>query len=101
LPDDAKLYVPWDGLIKQVFEAFAFDKLELKTDEQVAQLKAKFEQAQQQQMMMMMKQFMATQQLEREKQDKELAFKMKELEHEAQQKNEDRKLKIIELATKE
>ena len=98
LPDDAKLYVPWPDLIKQVFEAFAFDKLQLLTDDQVAKLKAEFANAQNRQMMMAVQQFMATQKLERDKQDKDIQFKLKELQHETEENRKDRQHKVaIEL----
>lgn len=105
LPESAQDYVPWRDVIKEFHDAFAMEKIELKSDEEVQQLQAERQKMMQQQMMMEIKQFMMEQQLEKEKiqgdlQTKQakiqsdLKSKFAEFKHESEENQKDRMLEV-------
>lgn len=94
LPESAQDYIPWDQVIKEFHDAFAMEKVDLLSDEQVAELQAKRAQAQNQQMMMAIQQFQDQQALEREKIKTDFQKTIVELKHETEENQKDRMLEI-------
>ena len=94
LPEAAQDYVPWRDVIKEFHDAFAMEKIELKTDEEVQQIQAERQRMMQQQMMMAVQQFMMEQKLEYDKLKQELQEKVMEFRHEAKENEKDRMLEV-------
>jgi hypothetical protein len=94
LPEQAQDYIPWADVIKEFHDAFGFEKVDLKTDEEVAQIQAQRQQMQNQQMMMAIQQFREEQALEREKTGAEFQQKLIELQHESEENKRDRMLEV-------
>jgi hypothetical protein len=94
LPEQAQDYVPWDQVIKEFHDAFGMEKIELKTDREVAELQAHRAQMANQQMQMAIQQFMEQQKLEREKISADVQQKLIELKHETEENKRDRMLEV-------
>ncbi len=94
LPEQAQDYVPWDQVIKEFHDAFGMDKIDLKTDEQVAQIQAQRAQMANMQMMMAIQQFRDEQQLEREKMGADMKKALLEMRHESSENQKDRLLEL-------
>jgi len=95
-PEEAQDYIPYQQLAKSTFEAFAFDDVQVRTEDEVAQIRKGRQEAAEQERMMLIAQFMGELQKERIKIDGKLQEVKMRTDHDARENDKDRTLKVAE-----